>query len=348
MQIGQRRNDGYINGTALCVAHNKDISDWLKTDDAWDMVIALADDLGIEPKCPKSGNSVYTRVSATYPTLVVVKRGSPETGGGTWVHPDLVVYLAQWCNKPFAIQVSRWVREWLTTGQNPIAQPQPQPQIQPHSEIPELLAVLENLEHDILVSLSHYHAMHNVVEQPITDTSLNKVIHTSVHEQGKKLNAALAKLNSIRDAILALQTFAETVNQFQSISVTFNQLTQIIEQLRQENSNLKQTLAQQKALLTASAKNPTPQINPEAGTLEVPSLERVLSGRIKQLTAMQMATEKQTGGQRAMKTCTLRATILARYQFGESLENIAADLEPSYQTVKTYVKLARRSIQVHS
>ena len=52
--------------------------------------------------------------------MVVVKRGSPENGGGTWFHPDLAVYLAQWCNKIFAIQVSRWVREWLLAGQNPI------------------------------------------------------------------------------------------------------------------------------------------------------------------------------------------------------------------------------------
>jgi hypothetical protein len=119
IKVEQRVSDGFVNGTAMCVAHGKDISDWLKTDDAWEFVVALASDLGIVPKDPKSGNSVYTRISAVYPTLVIVKRGSPEAGGGTWLHPDLAVYLAQWCNKVFAIQVSRWIREWLTAGQNP-------------------------------------------------------------------------------------------------------------------------------------------------------------------------------------------------------------------------------------
>lgn len=118
--IEQRQTDGFINGTAMCVAHGKDISDWLKTDDTWELVVALADDLGVELKSHKSGNSVYTRVSSSYPSLVVVRRGSPAVGGGTWIHPDLAIQLAQWCNKPFAIQVSRWVREWMTSAYNPI------------------------------------------------------------------------------------------------------------------------------------------------------------------------------------------------------------------------------------
>ena len=118
--VAQRQDNGFINGTAMCVAHSKDISDWLKTDDTWELVVALANDLGIKPKDRKSGNSMYTRVAATYPDLVVVKRGSPETGGGTWIHPDLAIQLAQWCNKAFAIQVSRWVREWMLTGSNPV------------------------------------------------------------------------------------------------------------------------------------------------------------------------------------------------------------------------------------
>jgi len=121
VDVEQRIADGFINGTAMCVAHNKDISDWLKTDDTWETVVALANDLGIKPNPAKKPNSIKTRVSATYPDLVIVRRGSPETGGGAWIHPDLAIYLAQHCNKPFAIQVSRWIREWMRTGRNPIS-----------------------------------------------------------------------------------------------------------------------------------------------------------------------------------------------------------------------------------
>jgi len=37
---------------------------------------------------------------------------------------------------------------------------------------------------------------------------------------------------------------------------------------------------------------------------------------------------------------------LARRELGESLFDIAADLEMPYETVKTYVKLARRALKV--
>jgi hypothetical protein len=117
--VEQRLTDGFINGTAMCVAHGKDISDWLRTDDTFETVVVLADDLGIVPISAKKPNSDKTRVSACYPTLVVVKRGAPEMGGGTWLHPDLAIQLAQWCNKSFALQVSKWVREWITSAHSP-------------------------------------------------------------------------------------------------------------------------------------------------------------------------------------------------------------------------------------
>lgn len=117
--VEQRLTDGFINGTAMCAAHGKEISDWLRTDDTFETVVVLADDLGVVPISAKKPNSDKTRVSACYPTLVVVKRGAPETGGGTWLHPHLAIQLAQWCNKRFAIQVSKWVGEWITSAHNP-------------------------------------------------------------------------------------------------------------------------------------------------------------------------------------------------------------------------------------
>jgi KilA-N domain len=119
IEIEQRLTDGFINGTAMCVAHGKDISDWLKTDQVLDLVASLASSLGVKPNSDKKPNSEKTRVSALFPTLVVVKRGSPEAGGGTWLHPDLAIQLAQFCNSAFSLQVSRWIREWMTSAYNP-------------------------------------------------------------------------------------------------------------------------------------------------------------------------------------------------------------------------------------
>lgn len=77
----------------------------------------------------------------------------------------------------------------------------------------------------------------------------------------------------------------------------------------------------------------------------VTPLEISLGQRIAQLTEMLMATQKRTGGDRALNVCQTRATILARRELGESLQAIALDLEMPYQTVKTYTKLARQALQ---
>ncbi|MEM7554403.1 MAG: CRISPR-associated endoribonuclease Cas6 [Cyanobacteria bacterium P01_A01_bin.84] len=78
---------------------------------------------------------------------------------------------------------------------------------------------------------------------------------------------------------------------------------------------------------------------------ETPSAETILTQRISQLTDILMSKQKRTGGDRAISVCQKRATILARREMGESLIDIATDLEIPYETVKTYAKLARRVLK---
>ena len=77
----------------------------------------------------------------------------------------------------------------------------------------------------------------------------------------------------------------------------------------------------------------------------ISSSETVLTNRISQLTDILMSKQKRTGGDRAISVCRKRAIILARREMGESLADIATDLEIPYETVKTYAKLARRIIK---
>jgi hypothetical protein len=47
--------------------------------------------------------------------LVQVTRGRAAGGGyGTWVHPQVAIHLAQWLSAKFAVQVSRWIYEWMS------------------------------------------------------------------------------------------------------------------------------------------------------------------------------------------------------------------------------------------
>ena len=77
----------------------------------------------------------------------------------------------------------------------------------------------------------------------------------------------------------------------------------------------------------------------------VPSMQTMLVERIAELTDLFIAQRQRTGGDRASNTAETWATILARRELGESLQDVAADLSMNYETVKTYVKLARRALK---
>jgi len=183
--IQQRRSDGFINATAMAVAHGKDVENWLKTDETFELVAALGRRLNIQPNSSKKRNSDSTRVSGTYPTLVIVKRGSPELGGGTWVHHKLAIHLAQKCNPDFALLVSDWVEEWLTTGKNPI-------QFDVDQEF-----VAWQQRHDIRVFLKDFlrpELMDSVVKYAIAHKESPIKLASSVHDlMNKRIQGATSK-----------------------------------------------------------------------------------------------------------------------------------------------------------
>ncbi|MGP1375252.1 MAG: CRISPR-associated endoribonuclease Cas6 [Almyronema sp.] len=78
---------------------------------------------------------------------------------------------------------------------------------------------------------------------------------------------------------------------------------------------------------------------------ETSSIEALLAERIAELTETFAAQRKRQGGDRAQNIAETWATVLARRELGDSLQEIAADLEMPYETVKTYSKLARRSLR---
>ncbi|MBF2063623.1 MAG: CRISPR-associated endoribonuclease Cas6 [Calothrix sp. C42_A2020_038] len=74
-------------------------------------------------------------------------------------------------------------------------------------------------------------------------------------------------------------------------------------------------------------------------------IQSVVAQRIEELTAIFKAQRKRTGGERASNIAEKWATILARREIGESLLDISKDMNIPYESVKTYVKLARRSLK---
>ena len=77
----------------------------------------------------------------------------------------------------------------------------------------------------------------------------------------------------------------------------------------------------------------------------LPLMQVLLAQRIAELTELFIAQRQRTGGERTQRVAETWATILGRRELGESLQDIAQDLEMEYETVKTYAKLARRSLK---
>jgi CRISPR-associated endoribonuclease Cas6 len=86
----------------------------------------------------------------------------------------------------------------------------------------------------------------------------------------------------------------------------------------------------------------------EAQPSTLSPLQTIVAQRIQELTQIFIAQRKRTGGDRATQIAETWATILARRELGESLQAIAQDLAMPYETVKTYVKLARKALAVGS
>jgi CRISPR-associated endoribonuclease Cas6 len=77
----------------------------------------------------------------------------------------------------------------------------------------------------------------------------------------------------------------------------------------------------------------------------VPDVESVIAKRIEDLTEIFAIQRKRQGGERASDIATKWATILARREMGDSLVLISEDTGIPYETVKTYVKLARKALK---
>jgi len=86
--------DGYINATKIAKQFGKRPETWLKTEPCQELMTELLITL----------HGVIEQNQ-----LVIVKRGAPETGGGTWLHPKLAIHFAYWLSPKFAV----WVGEQI-------------------------------------------------------------------------------------------------------------------------------------------------------------------------------------------------------------------------------------------
>jgi len=154
LQVGQRREDGYINLTKMAQANGKKLNDYLRLETTKAFLDELSTVTGI-PVTAKNG-------------LIQVRQGgNNKAAQGSWGHPQVAINCGQWCSAKFAVLVSQWVFDWLTTAQTPIQSVQASP---------ESLAIVKAYTESA--------------------QALNRVIHTAIHQQTNALRNALNALHS--------------------------------------------------------------------------------------------------------------------------------------------------------
>jgi len=82
--------------------------------------------------------------------IQVVKGGDPGRQG-TWIHPKAAIHLAQWCSPEFAVLVSKWVFELLTTGSVDLQPQASQSKMLEHARINRELMQIFGIESNMQV-----------------------------------------------------------------------------------------------------------------------------------------------------------------------------------------------------
>jgi len=97
------RNDGFLNASAIAAHFGKRVPDFLKTEQNQEYISALAEHLSKTLKIVFDKNQ-----------LVIVKKGSPANGGGTWLHPKLAIHFARWLDPRFAVWCDEQIEQILS------------------------------------------------------------------------------------------------------------------------------------------------------------------------------------------------------------------------------------------
>jgi hypothetical protein len=101
------QSDAFINATAIAKQFNKLPKDYLKSERTKEYIESIRRIILIEQN-----------------QLVIVKSGSTENGGGTWLHPKLAVDFARWLNSDFAVWCDLQIEKILHSNVAPADLPE--------------------------------------------------------------------------------------------------------------------------------------------------------------------------------------------------------------------------------
>ena len=156
------RKDGYVNATLLCKASGKRIDNWMRLDSTKNLFREFSNSLRSE------GVKSTDCLEGKY--------------GGTFIHPDLAVQLAQWLSPSFSLQVSRWIRELLLTGKVELGNEKSNEELENvyKEKLAEMGNQLENAKNEFKVLSKTHNSM--LKRQKRTPYEIGSVVYVLSHE----------------------------------------------------------------------------------------------------------------------------------------------------------------------
>lgn len=106
------QSNAFLNATAIAKHFGKEPKNYLRTNETKEYIAALTEWLF------SSDESNGTKSLVEQNQLVIVKNGSTENGGGTWLHPKLAVNFARWLDARFAVWCDMQIDKLLKTVPN--------------------------------------------------------------------------------------------------------------------------------------------------------------------------------------------------------------------------------------
>lgn len=124
-------DDGWLNATDAARQHGKEPTAWLRKIDTLEYIGALANALGIKCDALTEINEIRDLDTSSSVSRAKVLRLAKETGlvrtssgigGGTWLHPKLLVLFARWIDVDFAVWADLHLDTVLRGGGNALQQ----------------------------------------------------------------------------------------------------------------------------------------------------------------------------------------------------------------------------------
>jgi hypothetical protein len=195
------REDGFINATAICKAGGKQFKHWNSLESTKELVKVLEDSENLKNGQEfKNVGYILKDGITTFKTIQSTK----GKYGGSWIHPDLAVQLAQWISPTFALQVSRWVRELALTGSVIVGNEKTHQQLVAlQNEVinqRETIKSLENKHSKFLEKREYYKFKEGPVFYIISDDD-SKSIKFKPGKDGSNINRRLAEHRTTTPAI---------------------------------------------------------------------------------------------------------------------------------------------------